>query len=174
MLNTCDVFTYCISTWTSKINLKNPNEVLFRQLCKANRVSKADNWEIIRSVFHFKFNLIHYSSWNNDLRNFAFQEEQIKLREREIDLVKEQCIDLDKQVDNLRASIDEFEKMESRTMVQTRDELKEKINYLSNEVESLKLVINYIFYLQFFKPNLAEKFKPFKANSGEYMTRSIE
>lgn len=77
-------------------------------------------------------------------------------------------------MDNLRASIDEFEKMESRTMVQTRDELKEKINYLSNEVESLKLVINYIFYLQFFKPNLAEKFKPFKANSGEYMTRSIE
>ncbi|KAK9739375.1 hypothetical protein QE152_g9070 [Popillia japonica] len=63
------------------------------------------------------------------------KEEQIKLREQENDLVKEQCLDLDKQVDNLRTSIDEFEQIGVKS---THIELRERINALSDEVDNLK------------------------------------
>lgn len=76
----------------------------------------------------------------NHLKNsfvFHHQEEQIKLREQENDLVKEQCLDLDKQVDNLRTSIDEFEQIGVKS---THIELRERINALSDEVDNLKSV----------------------------------
>ncbi|GJQ71551.1 hypothetical protein Trydic_g11259 [Trypoxylus dichotomus] len=66
------------------------------------------------------------------------KEEQIKLREKENDLVKEQCLDLDKQVDNLRTSIDHFEQIGVRN---TNVELRERINNLSDEVDSLKATL---------------------------------